>query len=137
MQERIRSLQADLNATYNRLLGVGETAPGTPLPNLHGRAVELEREISELRLRSVPTTSDPFTTTTPSEAWEDFPADVTLLAYHITGDEIIAFVGEGTGCGSCETALRWGPCRGYCGSWTCNGIAWERATGSWTSTRST
>ena len=93
LQERIRSLQADLNATYNRLLGVGETAPGTPLPNLHGRAVELEREISELRLRSVPTTSDPFTTTTPSEVWEDFPSDVTLLAYHIMGDEIIAFVG--------------------------------------------
>jgi CHAT domain len=94
LQERIRSLQADLNATYNRLLGVGETAPGTPLPNLHGRAIELEREISELRLRSVPTTSDPFTTTIPSEVWEDFPPDVTLLAYHIVGDEIIAFVSE-------------------------------------------
>jgi tetratricopeptide (TPR) repeat protein len=93
LQKRMRSLQADLNATYNRLLGVGETAPGTPLPNLHGRAVELEREISELRLRTVPTTSDPFTTTAPSDVWEDFPPDVTLLAYHITGDEIIAFVG--------------------------------------------
>ena len=93
LQKRIRSLQADLNATYNQLLGVGETAPRTPLPNLHGRAVELEREISELRLRTVPTTSDPFTTTAPSDVWEDFPPDVTLLAYHIAGDEIIAFVG--------------------------------------------
>ena len=94
LQERIRNLQADLNATYNQLLGVGGAAPGTPLPNLHGRAVELEREISELRLRSVPTTSDPFTTATRSDVWENLPSDVTLLAYHIVGDEIIAFVGE-------------------------------------------
>ena len=37
LQERIRNLQADLNATYNQLLGVGEAMPGTPLPDLHGR----------------------------------------------------------------------------------------------------
>ena len=112
LQERIRSLQADLNATYNRLLGIGETAPGMPLPNLHGRAVELEREISELRLRSVPTTTDPFTTTAPSEVWEDFPSDVTLLAYHVMDEEIIAFVGRRDGirivrgCGSVGVVSR-------------------------------
>ncbi len=93
LQERIRNLQTDLNATYNQLLGVGEAVPGTPLPNLHGRTVELEREISELRLRSIPAASDPFTVGTPPGVWEDLPSDVTLLAYHITGDEIIAFVG--------------------------------------------
>jgi tetratricopeptide (TPR) repeat protein len=93
LQERLRSLQADLNATYSRLLGIGEAAPKSPVPNLHGRTVELEREISELRLRGVPTTSDPFTTTSPPDVWEVLPSDVTLLAYHITGDEIIAFVG--------------------------------------------
>ena len=93
MQERIRSLQSDLNATYNQLLGIGEVPPRVPLPDLHGRTVELEREISELRLRTVPATSDPFTTTAPPDVWEELPSDVTLLTYHITGDEIIAFVG--------------------------------------------
>jgi tetratricopeptide (TPR) repeat protein len=112
LQERIRSLQADLNATYNQLLGIGEVPPGTPLPNLHGRTVELEREISELRLRSVPATSDPFRTISPSDVWEDLPSDVTLLAYHITGDEIIAFVGGRDGmcivreCGSAKVVAR-------------------------------
>jgi len=110
LQERIRSLQADLNATYNQLLGAGELPPGTPLPDLHGRAVELEREISELRLRLTPTASDPFTST--AEIWEDFPADVTLLAYHIVGDEIVSFVGGVDGlrilrdCGSVEVVTR-------------------------------
>ena len=94
MQERIRSLQSDLNATYNQLLGIGEVPPRVPLPDLHGRTVELEREISELRLRTVPATSDPFNTTAPPDVWEELPSDVTLLTYHITGDEIIAFVGE-------------------------------------------
>jgi tetratricopeptide (TPR) repeat protein len=93
LQERIRSLQADLNATYNQLLGVGEVAPRAPLPDLHGRTLELERELSELRLRTVPATSDPFITAAPPDVWEELPSDVTLLAYHITGDEIIAFVG--------------------------------------------
>jgi tetratricopeptide (TPR) repeat protein len=93
LQERIRSLQADLNATYNQLLGVGETAPRGPLPELHGRTLELERELGELRLRTVRATSDPFTTAVPPDVWEGLAPDVTLLAYHITGDEIIAFVG--------------------------------------------
>jgi tetratricopeptide (TPR) repeat protein len=92
LQGRIRSLQSDLNATYNQLLGVGEVPPRVPLPDLHGRTIELEREISELRLRTVPATSDPFTTA-PPDVWEELPSDVTLLAYHIMGDEIIAFVG--------------------------------------------
>jgi tetratricopeptide (TPR) repeat protein len=93
VQEHIRSLQSDLNATYNQLLGIGEVPPRVPLPDLHGRTVELEREISELRLRAVPATSDPFTTAAPPDVWEELPSDVTLLAYHVTGDEIIAFVG--------------------------------------------
>ncbi|HEX5849867.1 MAG TPA: CHAT domain-containing tetratricopeptide repeat protein [Rubrobacter sp.] len=93
LQERIMSLQSDLNATYNQMLGVGEVPPQVPLPDLHGRTIELEREISELRLRTVPLTSDPFTTAAPPEVWEELPPDVTLVAYHIMEDEIIAFVG--------------------------------------------
>ncbi|HET7273521.1 MAG TPA: CHAT domain-containing protein [Rubrobacter sp.] len=92
LHERIQELQADLNATYNQLLGTGDSAPGMPLPDLRGRTVELEREISQLRLRAIPTSSDPFAPTTSSVIWEDLPADVTLLAYHIVGDEIVAFV---------------------------------------------
>jgi tetratricopeptide (TPR) repeat protein len=93
LQERIGILQADLNATYNQLLGVGEVVPRAPIPDLHGRTLELERELSELRLRTVPATSDPFTTAAPPDVWDELPPDVTLLAYHITGDEIIAFIG--------------------------------------------
>ena len=105
-QERIRTLQADLNTTYNQLLGTGGGAPGASLPDLQGRTLELEREISALRLRAVPTGSDPFTPTAPSELSEDLPAGVTLLAYHIVDDEIVAFVGGpvgvriARGCGS-------------------------------------
>jgi tetratricopeptide (TPR) repeat protein len=113
IQRRIRNLQADLNATYNRLLGIGEeAAPGAPVRDLHGRTVELEREISELRLRSIPEDSDPFTAGAPSDIWEDLPFDVTLLAYHVLGDEIIAFIGGrdeiriARGCGSVEVVAR-------------------------------
>ena len=93
LQERIQNLQADLNTTYNQLLGTGQSEFVAPLPDLRGRAVELEEEISQLRLRAIPATSDPFATSTPSDTWEDMPTDVALLAYHIIGDEIIAFVG--------------------------------------------
>lgn len=93
LQERIQNLQADLNTTYNQLLGTGQSEFVAPLPDLRGRAVELEEEISQLRLRAIPATSDPFATSTPSDTWEDMPTDVALLAYHVIGDEIIAFVG--------------------------------------------
>ncbi len=93
LQERIQNLQADLNTTYNQLLGTGQSEFVAPLPDLRGRAVELEEEISQLRLRAIPATSDPFATSTPSDTWEDLPTDVVLLAYHVIGDEIIAFVG--------------------------------------------
>ncbi len=111
-QERIRTLQADLNATYNQLLGTGDVATGTPIPNLQGRTVELEREISELRLRTVPKGIDPFTPPAPSEVPEDLPGGVTLLAYHIVDDEIVAFVREAgrvriaRGCGSVGVVAR-------------------------------
>ena len=93
LQERIQNLQADLNTTYNQLLGTAQSEFVAPLPDLRGRAVELEEEISQLRLRAIPATSDPFATSTPSDTWEDMPTDVALLAYHVIDDEIIAFVG--------------------------------------------
>ena len=60
LKARLGALQADLNATYNRILGLDEDEHEVPIPDLQGRAVELEREISRLRLRAS-LTSDPVT----------------------------------------------------------------------------
>jgi tetratricopeptide (TPR) repeat protein len=98
LEERILDLQADLNATYNRLLSFTdeEVEHGTPVPNLQGRAVELEREISRLRLHAP--SSDPFAEPISlADVQEQLPSDVVLLAYHAVGDEIMAFVSVGDG----------------------------------------
>jgi tetratricopeptide (TPR) repeat protein len=42
LEEQLRRLQADLNATYNRLLGVASDDE-VPISNLQGRALELKR----------------------------------------------------------------------------------------------
>jgi tetratricopeptide (TPR) repeat protein len=97
LEEQLRELQADLNATYNRLLGVaGEDEDEVPVLDLQQRAVELEREISRLRLQAT-TTLDPFADLGAFEgdALEQPPSDAVLLTYHIVGDEIMAFVGVG------------------------------------------
>jgi CHAT domain-containing protein/tetratricopeptide (TPR) repeat protein len=93
LEEQIRALQADLNSTYNLLLG-GDNEDGMPLQKLRRRAVELEREINRLRLRTVAnTTTDPFAASMLSgRTRQETPSDVPLLAYHIVGDEIVAFV---------------------------------------------
>ena len=112
-EERIRTLQSDLNATYNLLLsGTDEGELVGPLPDLHRRAVDLEGEISQLRLRAAGSASDPFASFTPSDVCDDLPSDVALVAYHILGDEIVAFVGAKDGiravrdCGSASTVAR-------------------------------
>ena len=95
LEEQLRELQADLNATYNRLLGVaGEDEDQVPGSILQERAVELEREISRLRLQAS-SASDPFADLGGPEgdAPEHAPSDAVLLTYHIVGDEIMAFVG--------------------------------------------
>ncbi len=92
LEEEIRALQADLNATYNLLLG-GNDQNEIPLPDLRGRAVELEKEISRLHLRTAATTPDPFVTPVASgRTREETPSDVPLLAYHIVGEDIVAFI---------------------------------------------
>ena len=65
---------------------------------MHARAIELEREISRLWLQAVPDsrTSDPFAASAPPDGvGEDPPFDAVLLAYHVVGDEILAFVKDG------------------------------------------
>jgi CHAT domain-containing protein len=95
LEEQLQELQADLNATYSRLLGfTGEDENAVLVPDLQKRAVELERNISRLRLHAP--SSDPFTD--PASFADDQdqpPSDVALLTYHIAGDEIMAFVSVG------------------------------------------
>jgi tetratricopeptide (TPR) repeat protein len=102
LEEQIRELQADLNATYNRLLDVtSEDGDGLPVSDLRERAVELEREISRLRLQAAATNTipDPFADlgALEEDILERLPTDVTLLTYHVVGDEIMAFVSAGDG----------------------------------------
>jgi len=92
LERRIRDLQSDLNVTYTQMLGgTDEGEPGTPLPDLRGRAAELEREISQLRLRTA-ATSDLFAPPAASDSSECLSSDVVLLSYHVVGDEIVAFL---------------------------------------------
>ncbi|HEV2742693.1 MAG TPA: CHAT domain-containing protein [Rubrobacter sp.] len=94
--ERIRTLQADLNLVYGGLLGdTGDGEHPAPLHDLHARAAELEQEIGRLRLRAAAdgTAPDPFASPAPPDATQDeFPSGATLLAYHVVGDEVLAFV---------------------------------------------
>jgi hypothetical protein len=93
LERRIRALQSDLNVTYSQILGsTDEGESELPLPDLHGRAAKLEREISELRLRAAAATSDLFAPPAPVDSPEYLPSEVTLLAYHVVDDEIVAFV---------------------------------------------
>jgi CHAT domain-containing protein len=82
--------------TYTQMFeGTDDDGHGTPLPDLRGRAIELEREISQLRLRAA-ATSDFFTPPVAPDNLEHPPPDVTLVAYHLVGDEIVTFVqGQG------------------------------------------
>ena len=91
LERRTQDLQSELNVTYTQLLGSDDEESVTPLAELRGRAVELETEINHLRLRAA--TSDPWVSPAASGAiMGDSSPDVTLLAYHIVGDEIVAFV---------------------------------------------
>jgi tetratricopeptide (TPR) repeat protein len=91
VEGRIRDLQSDLNVTYSRMFyGTDDDGHEMPLPDLRGRAVELEREISQLRLRAA-ATSDLFAPPAASDSLQHLPSDVTLLAYHLVGDEIVTF----------------------------------------------
>lgn len=93
--QRIRTLQADLNAIYSELLDGPDGERPVPLQNLHARATEQEQEISRLRLQAAATgySPDPFASSVSrDDIQEQLPPDTTLLAYHIAGDEVMAFV---------------------------------------------
>lgn len=93
LETRIRDLQSELNVTYTQMLhGTDESELGIPLPDLRGQAFELEGEISQLRLRAAAAMPDIFAPPVSSDSLEYSPSDVILLAYHIVGDEVIAFI---------------------------------------------
>jgi CHAT domain-containing protein/Tfp pilus assembly protein PilF len=88
----LQSLQADLSATYNRFL---EAAGEDNLIELRNRAIRLEQEISQLRLHAVSDAAAPdhFAEPLSFEALQaQLPPDLTLVAYHIVGEEILAFL---------------------------------------------
>jgi len=92
---RLQTLQADLSATYNKFLDTSAGSGDTTLSELQARANRLEQGISLLRLRATGrlTAPDPFAVPLPLDSLQaQLPADLTLLAYHIVGDEIVAFV---------------------------------------------
>lgn len=99
LERHIRTLQADLNAIYSELLGgAGDDERPSSLPNLHARALELEQEISRLRLQTAVagSTVDPFAAPSPpGDIQSHLPPDVALVAYHVLGDTIMAFVNVG------------------------------------------
>ncbi|MCA9994359.1 MAG: CHAT domain-containing protein [Anaerolineales bacterium] len=92
---RLQALQADLNAIYNEVLGLDQGSERRPrlLGNLNHQARLLEQEISQLRLQlplGQPQGDPLLHAVLPSQP--HLPPRATMLAYHIIGDEILAFV---------------------------------------------
>lgn len=89
-QPQLEHLQADLNAVYNQFLTPNE---GTSEKiELFQTASKLEQQIRRLRLTTEESESDLFEVSNdPQTLQEQLPNDITLLVYHIIGDEILAF----------------------------------------------
>ncbi|HET7479273.1 MAG TPA: CHAT domain-containing protein [Rubrobacteraceae bacterium] len=105
-EERLRGLQADLNTVYSQILGgTGGEEGLLRLPDLRRRAVELEQKISRIRLEAS-ANHELFSAALPTETVrERLSGDVTMLSYHVIGDEIVAFVSAR---GDIQTARRLG-----------------------------
>ncbi len=91
---RLESLTGDLNAIYNELLGTPQDC-SMQVGDLQARAVVLEHEISQLRLQAASNgiPSDPLQMNLPLDAiLSNLPADLLIVAYHVVGEEILAFV---------------------------------------------
>jgi CHAT domain-containing protein len=89
---KLESLQADLSAAYNKVL---EASDESDLTEARDRAVRLEQEINQLRLRAAGSIAalDQLTEPLSFEAVKaQLPTDLTLVSYHILGEEILAFM---------------------------------------------
>jgi CHAT domain-containing protein/Tfp pilus assembly protein PilF len=92
---RMRMLQSELNATYNRFLEPPESGTDFRLPDLQAKAASLEREINQLRLRAIGAVdrSDLFEIPfSQSDLQGQLSGELCLLSYHILGEEILAFI---------------------------------------------
>jgi CHAT domain-containing protein/tetratricopeptide (TPR) repeat protein len=96
---RLRALRADLNAAYNELLGFdqeGERA--TLVTDVNQQVRKLENEIVLLRLSLAgrsPSNADPGFVENDlplARLQRELPPEVTLVAYHILDQEVLAFV---------------------------------------------
>ncbi len=87
-------LQADLHAAYTELLSHGTLKMPERAATLRARVVELEQAIALQQLRGmVGAEADPFATPLSSSELQRHLRDHDgLLAYHIIGDEVLAFV---------------------------------------------
>ena len=95
-EQQLTRLQADLNAIYNAFLETNETETPPSLTDLRQRAQALEQAVSQLRLQTATTEIDPFVTALPpATLLARLPHNLSLIAYHTLGDEVLAFVKVG------------------------------------------
>lgn len=92
LSQRLAVLQAELNTLYNEVFNSGSGGERhIPLAQLQSQTSRLENEVSRLRLQLTAVKSPPTKETAP-ELPLPLPAKNCLLAYHIIGEEIVAFV---------------------------------------------
>ncbi|NUM47232.1 MAG: CHAT domain-containing protein [Anaerolineales bacterium] len=96
LSERLLVLQADLNAIYNEMLNPVKSGGEryVPFENLSDQALLLENEIHLLQLQTIGTHGTPPTfdqSVALATIQASLPADVTLVVYHLMGEEVMAF----------------------------------------------
>ena len=96
-RQKLVQLQAELNAVYNAFLETNESESPPSLTELRQHAQTLEQAISQLRLQAGSQAElDPLATALPPAALlAELPSDLLLIAYHIMGNEVLAFVKVG------------------------------------------
>ncbi len=92
---QLQTLRGDLNATYNNFLGsLDTTEPTLSPPELLSRAQALEQKIDNIQQKArLPKTTNTQMGALPLDAIQaQLPQSLSLLGYHIIGDEIMAFI---------------------------------------------
>jgi CHAT domain-containing protein len=96
LMHRLSALQADLNALYNQALNDSQEGDrSVRLVELNARALDLEQKISRIRLQAGGPAAAPANLAQPlpaSALQAMLPSDLTVLAYHVLGSELAAFV---------------------------------------------